>query len=94
MNICTIFIINLSKVDMRNRIHSIPSSTQILGALLGVQRGREIELITSFELLFEVSGDDDSEEDGGGGGINPRGSLTINMEYFEKRREQFKQVGR
>lgn len=50
--------------------------TQVLGALIGQQKGRKIEVMNSFELVFDLVD----------------GNLVINMEYYQTKEGQFKQV--
>ena len=45
------------------------------GALLGVQKGRSVEISNSFELLFEKGADED-------------GVVKLNKEYFMAKEEQ------
>jgi len=50
--------------------------TQVLGALIGKQEGRNIEIMNSFELLFDfIDGD-----------------IIIDREYYSTKEDQFKQV--
>jgi len=49
---------------------------QVLGAVIGEQKGRKIEIMNSLELVFEV--------------VN--GEIVIDMEYYNLKEEQFKQV--
>ncbi|NXV55712.1 CSN6 protein, partial [Molothrus ater] len=49
---------------------------QVIGALIGRQEGRNIEVMNSFELLAHGSG----------------GALLIDKEYYYTKEEQFKQV--
>ncbi|XP_046568887.1 LOW QUALITY PROTEIN: COP9 signalosome complex subunit 6-like [Haliotis rubra] len=49
---------------------------QVLGALIGQQKGRNIEVMNSFELVFDVV----------------EGNIIINMDYYNTKEEQFKQV--
>lgn len=51
----------------------ITSSFPVIGALLGTQDGRKIEIFNSFELQFDVFDD---------------GQLVINIEYYRKKEEQ------
>jgi len=48
----------------------------VYGALIGKQKGRNIEIMNSFELLFTCIGDD----------------VIIDREYYTTKEEQFKQV--
>ncbi|XP_071498445.1 COP9 signalosome complex subunit 6-like [Diadema setosum] len=50
--------------------------TQVLGALIGKQEGRNIEILNSFELLFDVI----------------EGDIIVDREYYNTKEEQFKQV--
>ncbi|XP_041482711.1 COP9 signalosome complex subunit 6-like [Lytechinus variegatus] len=50
--------------------------TQVLGALIGKQEGRNIEVLNSFELLFDTV----------------EGDIIIDREYYNTKEEQFKQV--
>lgn len=49
---------------------------QVLGALIGKQTGRNIEVMNSFELLFDIVD----------------GHIVIDMDYYKTKEEQFKQV--
>ncbi|KAL3848444.1 hypothetical protein ACJMK2_019301 [Sinanodonta woodiana] len=49
---------------------------QVLGALIGKQKGRNIEVMNSFELLFDMLDSD----------------IVVNMDYYNTKEEQFKQV--
>ncbi|XP_046344975.1 COP9 signalosome complex subunit 6-like [Haliotis cracherodii] len=49
---------------------------QVLGALIGQQKGRNIEVMNSFELVFDFV----------------EGNIIINMDYYNTKEEQFKQV--
>merc|ERR1719361_658283 len=49
---------------------------QVLGAVIGQQKGRKIEIMNSLELLFDVVD----------------GNIVIDMEYYNLKEEQFKQV--
>lgn len=51
----------------------ITPSFPVIGALLGTQDGRKIEIFNSFELQFDVFDD---------------GQLVINIEYYRKKEEQ------
>lgn len=59
--------------------HYFISSNYILsvyGALIGKQKGRNIEIMNSFELVFTCIGDD----------------VIIDRDYYNTKEEQFKQV--
>ena len=49
----------------------------MIGALLGTQNGRNIEIFNSFELQFDLFDD---------------GQIVINMEYYKTKEEQCKFV--
>ena len=49
----------------------------VIGALLGTQDGRKIEIFNSFELQFDLFDD---------------GQIVINMEYYKTKEEQCKFV--
>ncbi|XP_060588959.1 COP9 signalosome complex subunit 6-like [Ruditapes philippinarum] len=49
---------------------------QVIGALIGKQTGRNIEVMNSFELLFDIVD----------------GQIVIDMDYYNTKEEQFKQV--
>lgn len=51
-------------------------SQQVLGALIGKQKGRNIEIMNSFELLFD----------------RIEGDIVIDRDYYHTKEEQFKQV--
>ncbi|ESO83905.1 hypothetical protein LOTGIDRAFT_236402 [Lottia gigantea] len=50
--------------------------TQVFGALIGKQKGRNIEVMNSFELVID----------------HVDGAVMINMDYYNTKEEQFKQV--
>ncbi|XP_055699111.1 COP9 signalosome complex subunit 6 [Phlebotomus papatasi] len=50
---------------------------QVIGALIGKQKGRNIEVLNSFELKFE---------------INTDGDIIINRDYYIAKEQQYKQV--
>nr|CAG4645634.1 EOG090X08T4 [Lynceus sp. MCZ IZ 141354] len=49
---------------------------QVLGALIGQQKGRTLEIMNSFELMFDTIDD----------------AIILNREYYNTKEEQFKQV--
>jgi len=51
-------------------------SEQVLGAVIGKQKGRNIEIMNSFELLFD----------------RIEGDVVIDRDYYNTKEEQFKQV--
>jgi len=50
--------------------------TQVLGAVIGIQKGRKLEIMNSIELLFEYVNDE----------------IVIDMEYYNLKESHFKQV--
>uniref|UniRef100_A0A0A9YIF8 COP9 signalosome complex subunit 6 n=1 Tax=Lygus hesperus TaxID=30085 RepID=A0A0A9YIF8_LYGHE len=52
------------------------SAQQVIGALIGKQKGRNLELMNSFELVFTRIG----------------GDIIIDKDYYNTKEEQFKQV--
>ncbi|VDI08383.1 COP9 signalosome complex subunit 6-like [Mytilus galloprovincialis] len=68
-------IMNISEHWTRVRAQE-GKPTQVLGAVIGKQKGRIIEVMNSFELLFDRIEDE----------------IVINMEYYNTKEEQFKQV--
>lgn len=70
-------IINISDHFIRERVSKSPNSVpRVLGALLGIQSGRNIEILNSFEFLFSINDN----------------ALTIDLDYLRKKQEQFKKV--
>lgn len=68
-------IMNVSEHWTRARAQE-GKPVQVLGALIGQQRGRNIEVMNSFELVFDhIDGD-----------------IVVNMEYYQTKEGQFKQV--
>ncbi|KAH8306468.1 hypothetical protein KR018_011954 [Drosophila ironensis] len=68
-------IMNISEHWTRFRAqHSEPR--QVYGALIGKQKGRNIEIMNSFELKTDVIGDE----------------TVINKDYYNKKEQQYKQV--
>lgn len=68
-------IMNISEHWTRIRAQS-GAARQVIGALIGKQKGRNIEIMNSFELLFSVIG----------------GDIVIDRDYYNTKEEQFKQV--
>ncbi|XP_033760420.1 COP9 signalosome complex subunit 6-like [Pecten maximus] len=68
-------IMNISEHWTRVRAQE-GKPTQVIGALIGKQKGRNIEVMNSFELVFDVIED----------------AIIINMDYYNTKEEQFKQV--
>ncbi|KAF5270476.1 hypothetical protein FQA39_LY08354 [Lamprigera yunnana] len=68
-------IMNVSEHWTRERAQE-GSAPQVIGALIGKQKGRNIEIMNSFELVFSVIG----------------GDVIIDRDYYNMKEEQFKQV--
>lgn len=68
-------IMNISEHWTRVRAQE-GKSMQVLGAVIGKQKGRNIEVMNSFELLFDRIDQD----------------IIIDKEYYNTKEEQFKQV--
>ncbi|XP_012272793.1 COP9 signalosome complex subunit 6 [Orussus abietinus] len=68
-------IMNISEHWTRLRAQA-GTDQLVYGALIGKQKGRNIEIMNSFELLFTCFGDD----------------VIIDMDYYTVKEEQFKQV--
>ncbi|KAG0353408.1 COP9 signalosome subunit 6 [Gamsiella multidivaricata] len=71
-------LLNISDHYTRTAIQQADGgSVHVIGALLGIQSGREVEIFNSYELLFNLQAD---------------GSIRIHEEYFVTKQEQFRQV--
>ncbi|KAF9158940.1 COP9 signalosome complex subunit 6 [Actinomortierella ambigua] len=71
-------LLNISDHFTRAAIHQPQTKDiRVIGALLGVQAGREVEIFNSYELLFSTQAD---------------GSIKIDDQYFLSKQEQFRQV--
>ncbi|KRT79937.1 hypothetical protein AMK59_6471, partial [Oryctes borbonicus] len=68
-------IMNVSEHWTRERAQNI-SIQRVIGALIGKQKGRNIEIMNSFELVFTVIGRD----------------VVIDKDYYNIKEGQFKQV--
>lgn len=68
-------IMNISEHWTRLRAQN-GTKQDVYGALIGKQQGRNIEILNSFELKFEVIEDD----------------VIINREYYNTKEQQYKQV--
>lgn len=68
-------IMNISEHWTRLRAQN-GTKQDVYGALIGKQQGRNIEILNSFELKFEVV----------------EGDVIINREYYNTKEEQYKQV--
>ncbi|KAF9116413.1 COP9 signalosome complex subunit 6 [Mortierella sp. AM989] len=69
-------LLNISDHYTRTAIQSGQGPVHAVGALLGIQSGREVEIFNSYELQFALQD----------------GSVRIQDEYFVTKQEQFRQV--
>jgi len=69
-------IINISDHWTRNRVQNNVENPRVVGALLGQQTGRNIEITNSFELVYDVID----------------GTVIIEKQYFTQKQEQFRKV--
>ncbi|XP_062521830.1 COP9 signalosome complex subunit 6-like [Corticium candelabrum] len=70
-------IMNISEHWTRVRSQDKVQNPKVLGALIGTQKGRNLEIFNSFELQCDVGNDHD---------------VIINREYYTTKEEQFKMV--
>ncbi|XP_071949548.1 COP9 signalosome complex subunit 6-like [Antedon mediterranea] len=70
-----LLIMNISEHWTRTKAQE-GKPTQVFGAITGRQTGRNIEIMNSFELMFEVI----------------EGDIVIDREYYKTKEEQFKQI--
>jgi len=68
-------VLNISEHWTRIRAQE-GAPRQVLGALIGQQKGRNVEIMNSFELVFDMVD----------------GLIVINTDYYAMKEEQFKQV--
>jgi len=71
-----LIIINISDHYTRARVQSTNKNPRVIGALMGVQSGRAVEIFNSFELVY-------TEVDK---------AVVIDTEYLKTKREQFSKV--
>jgi len=69
-------IINISDHWTRTKVQQHQENPRVIGAFLGLQTGRQIEICNSFELVYSVV----------------EGAIIIDQTYFQKKQEQFKKV--
>lgn len=71
-------IINISDHFTRAKVEATNTNPhpRVIGALLGVQNGREIEISNSFELTYNTV----------------EGNVVVDTEYLKSKQEQFKKV--
>ncbi|KAF9437070.1 COP9 signalosome complex subunit 6 [Entomortierella beljakovae] len=70
-------LLNISDHYTRTAIQGDQGLAYAIGALLGTQSGREVEIFNSYELQFS---------------LQPDGTIKINEDYFVSKQEQFRQV--
>jgi COP9 signalosome complex subunit 6 len=71
-------IINTSDHWTRSKVQQHQENPRVIGALLGIQTGRQIEIFNSFELVFNVVD----------------GAIVIDQTYLHKKQEQCKDTWR
>jgi len=69
-------LINMSDHWIRTRVQNNVENPRVIGALLGLQTGRNIEIMNSFELVYDV--------------VDKR--IIIEPKYLTSKQEQFKKV--
>lgn len=69
-------ILNISDHWTRGRVQNNSSNVRVIGALLGNQTGRDVEIFNSFELIYEYVDN----------------KVTIDLTYLAAKQEQFKKV--
>nr|XP_018259028.1 uncharacterized protein I303_08571 [Kwoniella dejecticola CBS 10117]OBR81186.1 hypothetical protein I303_08571 [Kwoniella dejecticola CBS 10117] len=91
LNLHPLPILNVS--DHLNRSRLTSSGTgKIFGALLGTESNREISIANSFELIFGGSDGDVEMGEASSSSASKSTDQSLNAEFFQTRREQFKQV--
>jgi COP9 signalosome complex subunit 6 len=71
-----VVIINISDHWTRAKVQSKKPNPRVIGALVGIQTGRNLEIFNSFELPYEVKD----------------GNVIVKTEYLNTKSEQFKKV--
>lgn len=66
----------IGNISWANNVSFLILKFSVYGALIGKQKGRNIEIMNSFELLFTCIGDD----------------VIIDRDYYNTKEEQFKLV--
>jgi COP9 signalosome complex subunit 6 len=69
-------ILNISDHWTRTRVQNNTPDARVIGALLGIQTGRDVEIYNSFELVYE--------------GADKK--MTIDLAYLNAKQEQMKKV--
>jgi len=68
--------LNISDHWTRQKVQNNISNPRVIGALVGVQTGRDVEIFNSFELVYRVM----------------NGVVEIDQGYLQTKQEQFKKV--
>ncbi|XP_021944566.1 COP9 signalosome complex subunit 6 isoform X3 [Folsomia candida] len=69
-------IMNISEHWTRTRAQNDGKQEQVIGAIIGQHKGRHLEIMNSFELVFQIVDD----------------LIVIDRDYYRTKEEQFKQV--
>jgi len=69
-------LINISDHYTRARVSSKVGNPRVIGALLGAQTGRNVEIFTSFELVYNII----------------ENLVVLDLAYFKQKQEQFRKV--
>jgi len=69
-------IINISDHFTSTKVESNKPQPRVIGALLGIQNGRNVEITNSFELIYDTLD----------------GAIVIDQSFLKSRQEQFKKV--
>ncbi|KAF8307468.1 hypothetical protein DL93DRAFT_2088011 [Clavulina sp. PMI_390] len=78
-------ILNVSEHFTRLKLQTGKPNPFIIGALLGTQNGREVEIVNSFDLMTNA---DPGHDVGQGEAMG----MVVNQEELSNRKEQYKQV--
>ncbi|ORY29165.1 hypothetical protein BCR39DRAFT_533045 [Naematelia encephala] len=95
INLHPLPILNISDHQTRARL-TTPDAPKLIGALLGTQTNREVSIVNSFELIYGGTANDGDvemvESSAGAGSTSTWGKFSLNSEFLETRKDQFKQV--
>ncbi|KAL6049460.1 COP9 signalosome complex subunit 6 [Balamuthia mandrillaris] len=69
-------IINISDHYTRAKVTTEQADPRVIGALMGVQSGRNVEIFNSFELVYN----------------EVEGAVVIDLDYLKRKQEQFETV--
>jgi COP9 signalosome complex subunit 6 len=77
IDIHPLVIINISDHFTRAKVESkTPTIPRVIGAVLGIQNGRNVEITNSFELVYDVVDR----------------AIVVDFDYLKRKQEQFKKV--